>query len=148
MPIFLWSTVVSQSSTQARRYPTARGSRVVVAMGLRAPVLLGDRQVAGHGRMKGAEEGVVAGLHGRDDVRDRLTGRNVLAVEIGLDDADVMDRRVVVRELDAEVLAGRDLEAVRVELDARHGSELDGGAALAAVRRRLLSGSCRGQVLV
>ena len=36
IPIFLWSTVVSHSMIQERRYASARGVRVVVAIGLLA----------------------------------------------------------------------------------------------------------------
>ncbi len=58
------------------------------------------------------------------------------AVEARLLDADVVVDRVVVRELDAEVLARRHLDAVGVELQGLDGSHLDVRRTVAFTRRR------------
>ena len=83
---------------------SSRAPLVLYRLTMRSPIIA---------RMDGAVEGVVAGLHGRDDVGECLPGLDVLAVEVDLLDADVVDDRVVVRELDAEVLAGWRLRSGR-----------------------------------
>src|SRR5688500_17197944 len=136
MPIFLWSTVVSQSITQDPRYVPLRGSIVVVAIVVFASApSLGDRHVPRHVGVDFADEPELPGGQRRDLVGDAAGLGEDLPREqriAPIVDGDVVRLVLLVLERDAEGSVGRDLERVDVELQVV-GRDLDRDLALAAV---------------